>query len=135
MEKTKIDWNRPHSNYRIKRRKFKFLQKLGFKEIRRITRAYDFVVFMKNGDVILEIFVDPNHPDRLTKPESLGIRHIALTVDSLDDVVKKFDCEPVKKDWFGRRFTFVKDMDNQPIEINEICLKSEEDIVNGLESN
>ena len=93
------------------------------------------MVFMKNGDVILEIFVDPNHPDRLTKPESLGIRHIALTVDSLDDVVKKFDCEPVKKDWFGRRFTFVKDMDNQPIEINEICLKSEEDIVNGLESN
>ena len=50
-------------------------------------------------------------------------------------MVKKFDCEPVKKDWFGRRFTFVKDMDNQPIEINEICLKSEEDIVNGLESN
>lgn len=112
-----------------------FYKKLGFKEIRRITRAYDFVIFMKNGDVILEIFVDPNHPDRLTKPEFLGIRHIALTVDSLDDVVKKFDCEPVKKDWFGRRFTFVKDMDNQPIEINEICLKSEEDIVNGLESN
>ena len=35
-----------------------FYKKLGFKEIRRITRAYDFVVFMKNGDVILEIFVD-----------------------------------------------------------------------------
>ena len=30
-----------------------FYKKLGFKEIRRITRAYDFVVFMKNGDVIL----------------------------------------------------------------------------------
>lgn len=118
-----------------KEENLEFYKELGFKEIKRITRTYDTVVFMKCDGVILEIFVDPNHPDRLTKPESLGIRHIAFTVDSLDDVVKKFDCEPVKKDWFGRRFTFVKDMDNQPIEINEICLKSEEDIVNGLESN
>lgn len=118
-----------------KEENIRFYVRLGFEEIRRIIRAYDTVIFMKNGNVVLEIFVDPNHPDRLTKPESLGIRHIALTVDNLDDVVKKFDCEPVKKDWFGRRFTFVKDMDNQPIEINEICLKSEEDIVNGLESN
>ena len=118
-----------------KEENIRFYVRLGFEEIRRIIRAYDTVIFMKNGNVVLEIFVDPNHPDRLTKPESLGIRHIALTVDNLDDVVKKFDCEPVKKDWFGRRFTFVKDMDNQPIEINEICLKREEDIVNGLESN
>ena len=118
-----------------KEENLEFYKELGFKEIKRITRTYDTVVFMKCDGVILEIFVDPNHPDRLTKPESLGIRHIAFTVDSLDDVVKKIDCEPVKKDWFGRRFTFVKDMDNQPIEINEICLKSEEDIVNGLESN
>ncbi|RHL28648.1 MULTISPECIES: VOC family protein [Agathobacter] len=118
-----------------KEENLRFYVRLGFEEIRRIIRTYDTVIFMKNGNVVLEIFVDPNHPDRLTKPESLGIRHIALTVDSLDDVVKKFECEPVKKDWFGRRFTFVKDMDNQPIEINEICLKSEEDIVNGLESN
>lgn len=118
-----------------KEENIRFYVRLGFEEIRRIIRAYDTVIFMKNGNVVLEIFVDPNRPDRLTKPESLGIRHIALTVDNLDDVVKKFDCEPVKKDWFGRRFTFVKDMDNQPIEINEICLKSEEDIVNGLESN
>lgn len=118
-----------------KEENIRFYVRLGFEEIRRIIRAYDTVIFMKNGNVVLEIFVDPNHPDRLTKPESLGMRHIALTVDCLDDVVKKFDCEPVKKDWFGRRFTFVKDMDNQPIEINEICLKSEEDIVNGLESN
>ena len=118
-----------------KEENLRFYVRLGFEEIRRIIRTYDTVIFMKNGNVVLEIFVDPNHPDRLTKPESLGIRHIALTVNSLDDVVKKFECEPVKKDWFGRRFTFVKDMDNQPIEINEICLKSEEDIVNGLESN
>lgn len=118
-----------------KEENLRFYVRLGFEEIRRIIRTYDTVIFMKNGNVVLEIFVDPNHPDRLTKPESLGIRHIALTVDSLDDVVKKFECEPVKKDWFGRRFTFVKEMDNQPIEINEICLKSEEDIVNGLESN
>lgn len=118
-----------------KEENLRFYVRLGFEEIRRIIRTYDTVIFMKNGNVVLEIFVDPNHPDRLTKPESLGIRHIALTVDSLDDVVKKFECEPIKKDWFGRRFTFVKDMDNQPIEINEICLKSEEDIVNGLESN
>lgn len=71
-----------------KEENIRFYVRLGFEEIRRIIRAYDTVIFMKNGNVVLEIFVDPNHPDRLTKPESLGIRHIALTVDSLDDVVK-----------------------------------------------
>ena len=55
-----------------KEENIRFYVRLGFEEIRRIIRAYDTVIFMKNGNVVLEIFVDPNHPDRLTKPESLG---------------------------------------------------------------
>ena len=29
------------------------------------------------------------------------------------------ECEEVRTDWFGRRFTFCKDPDGQPIELKE----------------
>ena len=33
--------------------------------------------------------------------------------------MKEIECEEVRTDWFGRRFTFVKDPDGQPIELIE----------------
>lgn len=96
-----------------------FYEKLGFKETKRVERSYDTVVFMRCGQVILEIFVDPKHPERVSEPEAKGLRHIAFSVDSLDEVMKEIECEEVRTDWFGRRFTFVKDPDGQPIELIE----------------
>lgn len=96
-----------------------FYQKLGFKETKRIERLYDTVVFMRCGQVILEIFIDPKHPERVSEPEAKGLRHIAFSVDSLDEVRKEFECEEIRTDWFGRRFTFTKDPDGQPIELIE----------------
>ena len=29
------------------------------------------------------------------------------------------ECEGIRTDWFGRRFTFTKDPDGQPIELKE----------------
>ena len=29
------------------------------------------------------------------------------------------ECEEIMTDWFGRRFTFTKDLDGQPIELKE----------------
>lgn len=97
-----------------------FYEKLGFKETKRIERSYDTVVFMQCGQVILEIFVEPNHPDRVMAPEAKGLRHIAFSVDSLDEVMKELECEKVRTDWFGRKFTFTKDPDGQPIELIEV---------------
>lgn len=96
-----------------------FYEKLGFKEVNRIKRAYDTVVFMENCNVVLEVFIDPQHPARISNPEALGLRHLAFTVDDLDEMVEKMNCEPIRIDWFGRRITFVKDSDGQPIELKE----------------
>ena len=97
----------------------RFYEKLGFKERTRFVRPYDTVVFMENNGIILEIFIDPKHPERVSGPEAKGLRHIAFTEESLDEVMKIVDCEDIRTDWFGRRFTFTKDPDGQPIELKE----------------
>ena len=94
-----------------------FYKKLGFKEKNRIERGYDTVVFMENGKLLLEVFIDPNHPARVSGPEAYGLRHIAFVVDDLSNV--GVECEEIRTDWFGRRFTFTKDPDGQPIELKE----------------
>lgn len=96
-----------------------FYEKLGFKEKNRIERGYDTVVFMENNSIVLEIFIDPNHPARVTNPEAMGLRHIAFVVESLEEVMRDLECEEIRIDWFGRRFTFTKDSDGQPIELKE----------------
>lgn len=99
----------------------RFYEKLGFRETQRVERSYDTVVFMECGDIVLEIFIDPNHPERVSGPEALGLRHLAFVVDSLEEVMSLdgVKCEEIRTDWFGRRFTFTKDPDGQPIELKE----------------
>lgn len=96
-----------------------FYKKLGFKEKNRIEREYDTVVFMECDGLLLEVFIDPNHPERVSEPEALGLRHIAFVVESLEEVMSVVECEEIRTDWFGRRFTFTKDPDGQPIELKE----------------
>lgn len=74
---------------------------------------------MECGFIVLEIFIDPNHPERVSNPEAKGLRHIAFTVDDLEKIVEALDCEEIRTDWFGTRFTFTKDPDGQPIELKE----------------
>ena len=96
-----------------------FYKKLGFIEKNRIERGYDTVVFMECDGLLLEVFIDPNHPARVTNPEAMGLRHIAFVVESLEEVMRDVQCEEIRTDWFGRRFTFTKDPDGQPIELKE----------------
>ena len=96
-----------------------FYKKLGFIEKKRIERGYDTVVFMECDGLLLEIFIDPNHPARVTNLGARGLRHFCLVVEDLDEVVKSVQCEEIRTDWFGRRFTFCRDYDGQPIELKE----------------
>ena len=101
-----------------------FYEKLGFVVIHRIKRNYDEVVFMTSMGVMLEIFVDENHPERLSTPETLGLRHLAFKVDDIEETIeelklKDIEAEPVKQDWYGQKFTFIKDPDGLPIELKE----------------
>jgi glyoxylase I family protein len=102
-----------------KEENLKFYEKLGFKEVNRFMRSYDTVVFMQCDGINLEIFIDPKHPERISDPEARGLRHIAITVDDFEKMVKEFECEVISTDFFGTRFTFAKDPDNQPIELKE----------------
>lgn len=97
----------------------RFYEKFGFKETKRIERAYDTVVFMECDQVVLEIFIDPKHPERVSDPEAKGLRHVAFTVESLEEIMKIVECEEIRTDWFGRKFTFCRDYDGQPIELKE----------------
>ena len=96
-----------------------FYEKLGFIEKNRIERGYDTVVFMENNSIVLEIFIDLNHPQRVSGPEALGLRHLCFVVESLEEVMSVVECEEIRTDWFGRRFTFTKDPYGQPIELKE----------------
>ena len=103
-----------------------FYEKLKFKEIKKIKHSYDIVIFMGDGLVVLEIFNDPNHPERVSEPETKEFRHIAFIVENLDEVVEDLDCEEIRTDWFGSRFTFIftKDPDGQSIELKERAIIS-----------
>ena len=97
----------------------RFYEKLGFKETNIFERSYDTVAFMENNGIVLEIFIDPNHPERMSNPEAKGLRHVAFMVESLEEIMKIVECEEIRTDWFGRKFTFTKDPDGQPIELKE----------------
>lgn len=60
---------------------------------------------------VLEIFIDPNHPERVSGLEAKGLRNIAFTVDDLEQVTEELDCEEIRTNWFGNRFIFTKDPD------------------------
>ena len=97
----------------------RFYEKLGFKETNIFERSYDTVTFMENNGIVLEIFIDPNHPERMSNPEAKGLRHVAFMVESLEEIMKIVECEEIRTDWFGRKFTFTKDPDGQLIELKE----------------
>ncbi|MCK0094860.1 VOC family protein [Yoonia sp. F2084L] len=74
----------------------------------------------------LEIFSFPVTPNRPSRPEACGLRHLAFRVSDLDETVriltaKAVTVEPVRIDEnTGSRFTFFADPDGLPLEIYEV---------------
>lgn len=50
--------------------------------------------------------------------EKLGFKETNRSERSYETVVF-MECEEIRTDWFGRKFTFTKDPDGQPIELKE----------------
>jgi len=75
-----------------------------------------------NGVYVIELFSFPDPPQRLSRPEASGLRHIAFEVDDLALTVKtlknkNITAEPIRIDEnTGRAFTFISDPDDLPIE-------------------
>ena len=63
-----------------------FYKRLGFQEMFRRERKNDTVVLLYGHGFQIELFIDPNHPDRATSPENMGLRHLALRVDSCEQM-------------------------------------------------
>ena len=98
-----------------------FYEKLGFRESYRRERKYDTVILLDGHGMQIEMFVDPNHPERATNPENMGLRHLALKVDKIEETVEELGLEigPIMNDWVGVRFAFTGDPDGLPIELHE----------------
>lgn len=79
-----------------------------------------------NGVYCLELFSFPDPPERVSQPEARGLRHLAFSVEHIEDAIaelasKQISCEPVRIDEFtGKRFTFFADPDGLPIELVEM---------------
>jgi len=77
------------------------------------------------GEYVIELFSFPNPPARPSRPEATGLRHLAFEVDNLDATIEELTnqgvtAEPIRVDEFtGKRFTFIADPDDLPIEFYE----------------
>lgn len=78
-----------------------------------------------NGEYIIELFSFPGPPNRVSRPEATGLRHLAFEVTDIEHQVKILQekgitVEPVRIDELtGKKFTFFPDPDYLPIELYE----------------
>lgn len=102
---------------------------LGLKIIREVYRenrkSYKLDLAI-NEQYCIELFSFPNPPERASNPEACGLRHLAFAVNDLTQTVmylesKNIETETIRIDEFTqKRFTFIKDPDQLPIEFYEI---------------
>ena len=105
-----------------------YLDALGLEVIREVyreeRRSYKLDLGL-NGHYVLELFSFPDPPKRLSRPEALGLRHLAFEVDDIESEVKRLEdkgveVESVRVDEYtNKRFTFFSDPDDLPIELYE----------------
>ncbi|MEH6658247.1 VOC family protein [Leeuwenhoekiella marinoflava] len=79
-----------------------------------------------NGEYRIELFSFPNPPERTSRPEACGLRHLAFATDDIEAAVKQLNQKGVKTELIrvdaltGKRFTFFADPDELPLELYEI---------------
>lgn len=106
-----------------------YTQVLGFKVIQEVYRAdrcsYKLDLELK-GTYLIELFSFPDPPNRVTRPEACGLRHLAFSVADIQKEVETLTnlgikVEPIGVDEHtGKKFTFFSDPDELPIELYQI---------------
>ncbi len=114
------------SDYEVSK-KF-YTEILGLKILREVYRAerqsYKLDLGIDN-QYIIELFSFPDPPKRPSRPESCGLRHLAFSVESVEEkrnelLKKGLDCEKIRTDEFtGKKFFFTQDPDKLPLEFYE----------------
>ncbi|MEL6251219.1 MAG: VOC family protein [Bacteroidota bacterium] len=74
----------------------------------------------------IELFSFPNPPQRVSRPEAQGLRHLAFAVEDVAVeretlIAKGIEVEEIRIDELtGKKFTFFADPDNLPLELYEL---------------
>ncbi|MDH6250441.1 glyoxylase I family protein [Chryseobacterium sp. H1D6B] len=115
------------SNYEVSK-KF-YTDVLGLHIIREVYREErrSYKLDLGIGDqYVIELFSFPDPPKRPSHPESCGLRHLAFSVESVDEkrrelMGKSLECEEIRFDEFTmKRFFFTQDPDGLPLEFYEM---------------
>lgn len=110
------------------RSKVFYTEVLGLEVIREVYResrdSYKLDLSL-NGQYVIELFSFPDPPKRPSRPEAQGLRHLAFSVENIEEAIrqladKEVVTEPIRVDEYtGKRFTFFADPDDLPIELYE----------------
>ena len=104
-----------------------YIDKLGFtleKEFYRPAND-DYLRMLRLGETVIELFIRPDAPARVSNPEAMGLRHLAFKVEDIVPAAAwlnsmGIETEPIREDPYnGGRFTFFKDPDGLPLELHE----------------
>lgn len=115
------------SNYEKSKKFYKEI--LGFdidKELYREERQSFKLYLSLNGQYLIKLFSFLTPPSRLTRPEAIGLRHIAFGVRDIEKQMeylkeKNIETEEIRIDEYtNKKFTFIRDPVNLPIEFYEI---------------
>lgn len=106
-----------------------YTQTLGLKIIAEAYRAerqsYKLDLAVADGTQ-LELFSFPNPPERPSRPEACGLRHLAFAVADVEQIKKDLEqkgvvVEAIRIDEYtGKKFTFFADPDGLPLEVYEV---------------
>lgn len=112
------------------RSKHFYTQILGLAVIAEAYRAerqsYKLDLAIGNGSQ-LELFSFPNPPERPSRPEACGLRHLAFAVTDVEQLKRNLEqkgvaVETIRIDEYtGKKFTFFADPDGLPLEIYEVA--------------
>lgn len=104
-----------------------YINKLGFtleKETWRPAQQ-DHLRMLRLGDTVIELFIHPDAPQRVTGPEALGLRHLAFRVTDIEAArdwlnSRGIETEPIHDDTAnGGHYVFFRDPDGQPLELHD----------------
>ena len=113
------------SNYEVS--KNFYVNILGFEIIRENYRKErnSYKLDLKIGNSEIELFSMNECPKRLSRPEACGLRHLAFSVNNIENVIAELNSkgivtEPIRiDDYTGKKFTFFNDPDGLPLELHE----------------
>ncbi|AZI53825.1 VOC family protein [Epilithonimonas vandammei] len=114
------------SNYEVSK-KF-YTEVLGLDILREVYREerQSYKLDLAIGEhYVIELFSFPNPPTRPSRPESCGLRHLAFSIDNVEEkrnelISKGLECEEIRIDEFtDKQFFFTTDPDDLPLEFYE----------------